>query len=105
MTLLMANDFGIILTDQCKKIPIKEVVDFLKENLKHQILEIDGQTVAITVKPSGNNGYRYWFTCPVCSKPFGILFKHPVSNEMACRKCLKLRYRKCAKKGMPEDLK
>src|SRR3989338_8502840 len=98
MPQLQTNDFGIVLTDQCRKIPIKEVMDFLKGRLKSQIIEIEGQEVAISTRPSGNNGYRYWFSCPLCAKPCGILFKHPTSRITACRKCLMLRYRKCAKK-------
>jgi hypothetical protein len=93
------NDFGRkYLVEQCQKI---EVVDYIrkakkeiKEILIDHYLEADEYDVYLETTKTGFGGIRFWFTCPLCNKRVGVLYKHPVSQILGCRKCLNLDYRK-----------
>ena len=102
------NNFGrIILTDECQKIEmksfLKQVKPKLKESLLQSTIELNGLKVGLTTSCTGNDGKRWWFTCPLCERRCGVLYQHPVSKTLGCRICLNLRYRKSAKKGMLEE--
>lgn len=101
------NDFGrIFLVEECQRIEMKTLLQNTKEQLKHTLLqsevEANGVPSKILTSETGNGGRRYWFSCPECQKRKGVLFVHPLSQRVACRECLRLRYRKQAKKGMVE---
>lgn len=102
------NNFGGFLTDQCEKIPIKELLKRYKDELRNGLLKSDvliqGIKVTITGSKTGNNGLRYWYECPICKGRCGVLFCYPLSLVVGCRTCLGLRYRKCSKKGMVDNL-
>jgi hypothetical protein len=93
------NDFGKkYLTEQCQKIKISDFVrestSQLKETLIHSSLEAEGYALLLSRSKTGFGGTRFWFSCPICDKRMGVLYRHPVSQILGCRRCLKLDYRK-----------
>ena len=107
MKTLSPNDFGKkILTEQCQRIKINDFVrasnEKIKEILIKSALELSGYNVILNISKTGFGGTRFWFSCPICNKRAGVLYKHPVSHILACRRCLKLDYKKHRYKGMAE---
>lgn len=108
MKTLPPNDFGKkLLTEQCYKI---NIIDFVRESNKKikeilikSLLKSDGYNITLSRSKTGFGGTRFWFSCPICNKRVGVLYRHPVSQILACRKCLGLDYRKHRYKGMLED--
>jgi hypothetical protein len=101
------NDFGKkILAENCRKIKISEMLREVKRKLKRQLLkyeiEAEGIVVELAESKTGFGGKRFWFTCPLCKRRIGVLYKYPVSQGLGCRRCLKLDYRKHRFKGMIE---
>lgn len=101
------NDLGRnFLTDQCQKIEMKafllEAKRAMKESLLKSVIKANGLSIKFCTSKTGNGGERWWFTCPLCEKRCEKLFQHPISEKLGCRKCLNLKYRKSAKKGMVE---
>lgn len=107
MKTLSPNDFGKkLLAEQCQKIKISDFVRASKarimEILIKSSIEASGHNVLLSMSKTGFGGSRFWFSCPICHKRAGVLYKHPTSQILACRKCLKLDYRKHRYKGMTE---
>lgn len=103
------NDLGeFSLTDRCGKVCIKTLLHQVRKRLKLELLksslEVAGYEVDLILSKTGNGGERYWFACPICKQRCGVLYRHPISLGVGCRGCLRLRYRKSAKKGMIEGL-
>ena len=93
------NDFGKkYLTEQCQKIKLSDFVGKANQQIKESILqasiEAEGYSVLFIRSVTGFGGTRFWFSCPICHKRAGVLYKHPVSQILGCRKCLGLDYRK-----------
>jgi hypothetical protein len=106
MKTIKSNDSGKFLTDQCQQIGIDEFVAESKRNLKkefiRQIIEMNGYNIELTTSALAHGGLRYWFKCPLCGQRVGRLYKHPLNQILACRKCNKLEYRSRRYKGMLE---
>jgi hypothetical protein len=103
------NDSGKkYLIEQCQRIQIKDYTKKAKEELKHLLinsqLEFDGFSISLSTSKTYYSGLRYWFKCPLCGSRAGVLYKHPISNILGCRKCLGLEYRCKRFKGMIEGL-
>ena len=101
------NDFGKkILVDRCQKISfsdfLKEANKQLKKSTLQLLIEADGFEISIKESKTGSGGVRYWFDCPLCHKRTSVIYRHPVSQILGCRRCLKLDYRKHRYKGMIE---
>jgi len=101
------NDFGRIVTvEECQKVTIHELIrksnEFLKEALIKSQIQTLTTTVCLATSLTYRGGVRYWFSCPQCTKRVGVLFTHPITGEMGCRKCLNLKYWKSRFKGMIE---
>jgi hypothetical protein len=93
------NDFGKkYLTEQCQKIKItdfvRESTSQLKETLINASLEAEGYDLLLNRSKTGFGGTRFWFSCPICNRRVGVLYKHPLSQILGCRRCLRLDYRK-----------
>lgn len=104
---MIPNDFGKkILAENCRKIEISEILREVKRKLKRQLLkseiEAEGIAIELTESKTGFGGKRNWFACPICKRRVGVLYKHPVSQGLGCRRCLRLDYRKHRFKGMIE---
>ena len=102
------NDFGKkYLTEQCQKIKVDDFVRKIKEKLKESILrseiELEGFNIDLNRSKTGFGGTRYWFSCPICHKRSGVLYKHPVSRILGCRECLNLDYKKHKYSKMVEN--
>jgi len=102
------NDFGRkILAEQCQQIRIFDFVRKAKIKLKESFikdsLEIDGYSILLNKSITGFGGVRYWFSCPICNRRVGIVYKHPITGQLGCRVCLRLDYRKHHCKGMIEE--
>lgn len=107
---MIPNDYGknILLAEESSVLSIKPLIKAINEQLKSALIqseiECHGYQVEICESATGNGGKRYWFSCPLCSKRCGVLYKNPHNNALGCRKCLNVKYRKSVKKGMAEDL-
>ncbi|PLX27561.1 hypothetical protein C0581_03375 [Candidatus Parcubacteria bacterium] len=96
------------LVEDCKNIRIEYVVRKAKKELLNTIIkgmvEIGGYNVKITSHTLHHGGQRLWFVCPSCNQKVGIIYEHPIKNNLiGCRICLNLDYRCRAKKGMIEN--
>jgi len=95
------------LIDRVQKIDINHIVRSAyieyKKRFVESTLEALGTNIRLTISKTRFNGTRLWFMCPKCNKRVGTLFKHPVNSFLACRICLKLKYRKQRFKGMFES--
>ena len=94
------------MVENCPKIEINRFVEKYRNSIKKIILnseiEAAGWDIELTTSNTPYNGLRFWFKCPLCGLRAGVLFKHPITNEVGCRNCLKLEYRKRRYKGMIE---
>ena len=102
------NDFGKkFLTDQCQQVRLSEFIKKTKDQLKKSLLQssiqAEGYELSLSGSETGFGGTRYWFSCPLCQKRASVLYKHPTSQLLGCRRCLNLDYRKHRYKGMLED--
>lgn len=109
MNSLAAYDSGnTVLVEQCKKISINQVLDIIKHQLKLQLvdaqLQSQGLNIELTTSKTSFNGERIWFKCPKCCERKGVLYQHPVSNDIGCKDCLNLEYKSRRYKGMIEDI-
>ena len=103
------NDFGkTFLVEECQKIKVEDFTRQYRDKIKELVLdsevEISGWKVGFTTSKTHYNGVRLWFKCPLCGLRVGVLLKHPLTNAIGCRQCLKLEYRKRRYKGMVENL-
>ncbi len=108
MKTMPPNDLGkILLEDECDKIVINEFVKKAEKQLKKELLlsevEMNGLEIKLAKTDTGYGGERFWWICPGCNKRRGILYRHPVSQIIACRSCLGLKYRSNSRKGMIEN--
>ncbi len=99
MKTLNPNDFGRnLLVENCQKIEIKDFLKVCRLEMKKTILnseiEIRGLNIDLTTSKTRFNGERFWFSCPVCRKRAGVLYSHPITNQVGCRDCLGLDYAK-----------
>jgi hypothetical protein len=102
------NDFGKkYLTEQCPKIRLSDFIGKAKEQIKESMfrasIETEGYRILLGRSKTGFGGTRLWFSCPICNRRAGVLYKHPVSQILGCRRCLKLDYRKHRYSGMIEN--
>ena len=105
---LTTNNLGKrFLVEQCEKISItsylKQAREKLKETLINSQLELEGLDIELTESKTNYNGIRLWFKCPICNRRVGVIYKHPVSQNLGCRECLVLVYRSNRYKGMVEN--
>lgn len=103
------NDFGKrFLTDQCQQIKLSDFVRKARLKFKQALLqstiETEGYSILLNRSKTGFGGTRFWFSCPNCQRRAGVLYRHPVSEIIACRRCLRLDYRKHRYKGMIENV-
>jgi len=104
---LIPNDLGKkYLVEECQKIRIEDFLKIYRNKLKKLILaselEALGLRIELTTSKTCYNGVRFWFGCPLCNKRVGVIFKHPLSNKVGCRRCLNLEYKKRRYRGMIE---
>lgn len=114
MKTLNPNDFGKkIFVEECKKVRIDDLLRVCRAQLKKLALDVEitelGMKIDLATSKTRFNGTRFWFTCPLCNKRAGVLFHHPLSGEIGCRKCLNLEYLKkyktnayTTKSGIPQ---
>lgn len=75
----------------------------MKELILNSEIEALGWHLEIATSKTHYNGLRLWFKCPICGLRAGVVFRHPITNAVGCRKCLKLEYKKRRYKGMAEN--
>lgn len=106
--LINPYDLGINnpVSENCQKIQIDEIIRQASRNIKGQILQLQIEAVGfklnLLTSKTRFNGTRYWFSCPICSRRVGIIYKHPMNNQIGCRECLGIKYKKQRYKGMIE---
>lgn len=108
MKTLKSDDLGKkYLVEECQKIRIENFLKSYRNKLKELILaselEALGIRIELTTSKTCYNGTRFWFKCPLCEKRVGVLLKHPLTDQIGCRQCLNLEYRKRLYKGMVEQ--
>jgi len=103
------NDFGKkYLVEQCQKIKLSDLIGKITEQVKESVIrakiESEGYDILLNKSKQAFGGTRYWFSCPICHKRAGVLYKHPISQNLGCRKCLLLDYRKHRYSKMVENV-
>ncbi|MDO8555189.1 MAG: hypothetical protein Q7R75_01320 [bacterium] len=101
------NDLGKrFLVEECKKVKMSEFIGNYRRKTKELMLaseiEVSDIKVALITSKTGFGGIRYWFKCPLCPNRVSVIFQHPLTEEIGCRRCLNLEYRKRRYKGMIE---
>ena len=104
---MSTNDFGRkFVVEECQKVELPDFLKRYRRALKELTItsEMEAMDIKIemTTSKTGYGGTRYWFKCPLCGARIGVLFKHPLTNALGCRKCLNLDYKKRRYKGMVE---
>lgn len=93
--------------DDTQKIKMSDLVGKCHNVWKRLALESEiranGLNIGLAISKTGFGGERLWFACPKCNKRAEVLFTHPITGEVGCRKCLGLKYRKNRYKGMIEE--
>lgn len=107
MKTLNPNDFGEnLLVENCQQIRIEDFLRTFRTEMKRLILNIEIQAIGLNIDLATTKtcfaGVRFWFACPLCKQKIGVLYTHPITHKMGCRKCLGLEYRKRKYKGMIE---
>ncbi len=108
MKSMIPNNFGkTFLVDECPRITVSDLLNqskaLLLSMLANESISVSGLPVKLVTSRTGFNGVRYWFSCPRCQRRVAVVFKHPLSNNLGCRTCLGLNYRKRRYKGMVEN--
>ena len=101
------NDFGTkMLVENCQQVRIETLLKTCRKEFKKMILQSEieamGMPIELTTSRTHYNGIRFWFECPLCHTRVGVIYQHPLSRKIGCRKCLGLDYRKRRYKGMIE---
>ena len=95
------------LVENCWKVNINDFIRLYRTELKRAFLEsklrVLGNNLELTLSKTGFGGVRFWFQCPICQKRIGILYKHPLNNNLGCRNCLNLEYKSRLYRGMLEE--
>ena len=99
-------DSGKFLAETVEQIDINQLIRQFniqaKESFIKSQLNIQGLVVKLVTSKT-KYGLRFWFSCPICSKRVGKLYKHPLSEAIACRTCNNLDYKSRRFKGMLEQ--
>lgn len=106
--MIKPNDLGKNnLVENCQKVNIDELIRRANKEIKHQILQsqigVMGFNITLSTTNTRFHGKRYWFVCPICNSRVGVIYKHPMSNQVGCRNCLNIKYKKQRFKGMIES--
>lgn len=87
-----------IFVENCSQIRIDSLLKTCREQLKKLTLEMEiaemGLKLELTTSKTNFNGNRYWFECPICKRKSGVIYKHPITNQIGCRLCLGIEYKK-----------
>lgn len=101
------NCSGKLLADQCKQIDVNDFISRVKNQLKEGLIkmqmDLEGCQIQLSSSELAHGGIRYWFSCPICKRRSGKLYKHPISQLIACRRCNRIDYRSRRYKGMVEN--
>ena len=108
MKTITPNNLGKkYLVEETPKIRIDDLLRRIKKDLLENILqsqiEAEGFHIILTKHNLYHGGKRLWFECPLCKTKCGVIYRHPMSNQLGCRLCLKLEYKKRRFKGMVEN--
>ena len=99
---------GFYLIDLLNTIDVEKVIsatyDLYLQRLEKDGISLEGAHIKLVPAYSKKGVRRWYFECPLTGKRCRKLFKHPATGEIGSREALGLRYRKQAKKGMPEGL-
>jgi len=95
------------LVDQCQSVDISDYLGGAKRQIKELLInseiEANGLKIGLITSLTNYKGLRYWFKCHLCGKRAGKLYKHPISQILGCRGCLRLEYRCRRYKNMLES--
>lgn len=108
MKLTTHNDLGEkYLVEDCQNIRVETITREARKDVVKSLVrgtvEISGFKVNLIGKPLHHGGQRFWFVCPTCNMAVGVIYKHPLSENIGCRQCLNLDYKSRRFKGMVEN--
>jgi len=109
MKTLKPNDLGKkFIVEECQKVSISSFIKNTKTKLKGALLKVELEfknlSIQLGTSKTHTGGIRFWFKCPMCNKNVGIIYIHPITNNIGCRTCLNLKYKKSRFKGMVENI-
>lgn len=103
MKTLRANYLGSFTLESCLKITVKDLFYQIEQKLRNEILNIELDWIELIETKANLWWVRYWFKCPDCYNKSFILYKSPITNNLCCRKCSGLKYKKQRYKWMIEE--
>ena len=100
------NDYGNFnINDLTTSISVDEVVKALRIQFEQSLIDspisVGDIQVSLSQSFTGHGGHRYWFICPSCNSRVAKLYCQ--SPIVACRHCLRIKYRTSRYKGMIEN--
>ncbi len=100
------NDCGnFSVNDLVTSLSVDEVVKALRtqfeQSLQDNPISVGDVQVTLSQSITGHGGHRYWFVCPSCGSRVAKLYCQ--SPIVACRHCLRIKYRSSRYKGMIEN--
>lgn len=104
---LTPNDLGdFAVVENSPSLSIREVVGHYQQSWKQTLLassvKVGDTQVKLISSPSRWGGVRIWFACPLCQARCGVVLIHPATQQVGCRQCLNLKYKKQKYKNMIE---
>jgi len=107
MKSLSPNDYGErLLVECCPQVRVRDMLwewrSLFKEALAKSSLAVEGLDLELCASETNYKGRRLWFRCPLCRERVGVIYRHPLTQQVGCRKCLNLDYRSRRFKGMIE---
>lgn len=107
MKKISSNNSGVFLVEQCQAVSVDSYVAQAKQKLKEDFiklcLSVDDYELELTSIKLHHGGLRYMFVAPCCSKRVFKLYRHPMTQLLACRECNQLEYRSRVYSGMIES--
>ncbi len=85
----------------CQRLHISDVKEAIPKGSTAVELAVGEGTLHLIGKLTNlGNGYRYFFLCPLCERPFESLYRKDFGGY-ACRECLNLIYRSSRTRRRP----
>jgi hypothetical protein len=83
--------------EHCQKLHIRDVRAAIPHRAMRFILQVGHQELGVIGRLTNlKNGYRYFFLCSSCEKPYESLYRKDFGGY-ECRECLGLVYASCMK--------
>lgn len=93
-----------LVLENCHKVEVSHIIKEMEQQIRVMLrasqIEFEDQLIQLASTNTNFNGQRTWLVCPNCQTKRSVLYKHPISGTLECRKCMGITYSKQRYKGM-----